>query len=434
MSTLTRTINPFDIIIPEDRQRKEFPAEHINALKDTIRANGLFHAPGLRSATDPTIVFGHCRTLALRSLIEDGTIIRYNGKDFNGEIPYVAVGHMNDLQLQEIELSENLDRRDLSWQEKAAALASLENLRNAQRDEVASHTDSPLRLITTEELARETGKSNAHVSEHLALAGHLDDPDVAKAKTPKEAKKIIERKAKETYANERAKDFNPNTSRHKLLIGDCRAVAPTLAAKSFDAIVTDPPYGIDMHKDQSWDGTWHEYDDTEAYCFNLIGTLLPEWDRVTKDGAHLYIFCDHSKFESIRQIVSAHGVFEPMPYPLIWNKGNVASYPRPEHWPRKSFEFILYAIKGNKVHNKLDLAVIDIPQQQHHEHPAGKPSELYAHLIERSCLPGDHVLDCFAGQGTIFKAAKDAQVTATGIELSDKYATLAKNTLTTLGE
>jgi site-specific DNA-methyltransferase (adenine-specific) len=433
MKTMINSINPFDVIIDE-RQRKEFPDAEHKALKESIRKNGLFHAPGLRSAQDPGIVYGHRRVLALRSLIEDGTEIRYNNKSYNGEIPFVAVGNLDPLQLQEIELSENIDRLDLSWQDKARTMAALEELRNAQRESVAAIVDAEPLPITIAELASETKRSSAAVSDALAIAKHLDDPDVAKAKTPKEARKIIERKAKETYANDRAESYNPDASQHTLLIGDCRTQARSLPSSTFTAVVTDPPYGIEMHKDQSWDGTWHEYDDTEAYCFNLIEALLPEWDRVTTAGAHLYIFCDWSKFESIKKIVDDHGVFSVMPYPFIWNKGNVASYPRPEHWPRKSFECILYAVKGDKVHNKLDLAVIDIPQQQHHDHPAGKPHELYAHLIKRSCLAGDQVLDCFAGQGTIFKAAKEANVVATGIELSEKYATLAKNTLIELGE
>ena len=433
MKTMINSINPFDIII-NDRQRKAFPQEAQDTLKESIRLNGLLHAPGLRSKADPAIVYGHRRTLALRSLVEEGAVIRYNNKEYNGEIPFVAVGDLDDLQLQEIELAENIDRLDLSWQEKAMILVDLKNLRDAQREGVAAITDSIAVPVTLKELAAETKQSVAPISEALAIAKHLGDPDVAKAKTQKEAKKIIERKAKEANAHERSQGFNPSQSQHTLLIGDCRERIKELPARGYQAVVTDPPYGIEMHKDQSWDGTWHEYDDTEAYCFNLISSLLPEWDRVTTDEAHLYIFCDWSKFQSIKEIVEGHGAFVPMPYPFIWNKGNVASYPRPEHWPRKSFECILYAVKGDKPHNKLDLAVIDIPQLQNHDHPAGKPAELYAHLINRSCLAGDEVLDCFAGQGTIFKAAKLAQVTATGIELSEKYATLAKNTLSDLGE
>lgn len=33
-----------------------------------------------------------------------------------------------------------------------------------------------------------------------------------------------------------------------LYLGDCREILPTLSA-SFDAVITDPPYGISLHTD-----------------------------------------------------------------------------------------------------------------------------------------------------------------------------------------
>ena len=201
-------------------------------------------------------------------------------------------------------------------------------------------------------------------------------------------------------------------------------------------VYTDPPYGIDMHKDQSWDGTWHDYQDDEDYCFRLYSNLLPEWARVSRSEAHLYTFCDYSKVPSLLEIFATYnsGVgeemrFVPMYFPLIWNKGNIAAYPRPDHWPRKSYECIIFAIKGDKPHTGLKEAVISIPQIRDQSHPAGKPAELYAELINRSCTPGDKILDCFCGQGTIFAAAELTSTIATGFEMNETYANLSKKTL-----
>jgi DNA modification methylase len=264
------------------------------------------------------------------------------------------------------------------------------------------------------------------VYEAIDVAEHLDDPDVAKAKTKKEAQKIIAKKKTAAHRAKVAAETVVTSSDHKIYQGDCRQVIKQLPDGLFTAVVTDPPYGIDMHKDQSWDGTWHEYDDTEAYCFNLIENLLPEWDRVTANQAHLYLFCDFDKFDSIKRIVEAYApdgepVFDVMYFPFIWDKGNVASYPRPEHWPRKSYECILYAIKGVHKQAALDLAVISINQLQNQEHPAGKPLELYERLVLRSTLAGDAVLDCFAGQGNLLRACRNNKRKSVSIELSDVY-------------
>jgi site-specific DNA-methyltransferase (adenine-specific) len=54
-------------------------------------------------------------------------------------------------------------------------------------------------------------------------------------------------------------------------------------------------------------------------------------------------------------------------------------------------------------------------------HGAQKPVELFRNLLARSCRPGDTVLDPFAGSGTIFPAAHDLKVLATGIEMEPQY-------------
>lgn len=50
----------------------------------------------------------------------------------------------------------------------------------------------------------------------------------------------------------------------RLACGDCLEILPTLAAGSVDAVVTDPPYGMDLDTDFSgmngWTGKGHKYD------------------------------------------------------------------------------------------------------------------------------------------------------------------------------
>jgi DNA modification methylase len=42
-------------------------------------------------------------------------------------------------------------------------------------------------------------------------------------------------------------------------------------------------------------------------------------------------------------------------------------------------------------------------------------------LLKRSVRPGDTVLDCFAGSGTILEAAHRMKVTATALEMNPEY-------------
>lgn len=69
----------------------------------------------------------------------------------------------------------------------------------------------------------------------------------------------------------------PANQRATLLLGDCLAVMPTLAACSVDSIVTDPPYGLSF-MGKNWDhGVPGEHFWKEAI-------------RVAKPGAHLLAF------------------------------------------------------------------------------------------------------------------------------------------------
>ena len=80
----------------------------------------------------------------------------------------------------------------------------------------------------------------------------------------------------------------------------------------------------------------------------------------------------------------------------------------------------MYCIKGDKkskVTNAVD--VLNILHERGIDYAAHKPTELYADLIQRSCDPGDWVLDPLCGSGPIFSASKALNVTAIGIDRNE---------------
>ncbi len=97
--------------------------------------------------------------------------------------------------------------------------------------------------------------------------------------------------------------------------------------------------------------------------------------------------------------------------------------PRPDHGPRRTYETIIYAIKGDRPVTAVYPDVISINGLQAPRYGAEKPVELYENLMHRSCRPGDLVWDAFAGTGPVFPAANKLSLRAVGTELSpDKYA------------
>jgi site-specific DNA-methyltransferase (adenine-specific) len=110
--------------------------------------------------------------------------------------------------------------------------------------------------------------------------------------------------------------------------------------------------------------------------------------------------------------------------PLIWVKSG-GMLPLPEHGPRRTYECILYAFRGDRKVTAVYNDVIVISPERETPHPAQKPMLLYYNLLMRSVRPGDKVLDPFCGSGTIFAAANKLQLTATGIELNPAFYALA---------
>jgi len=61
---------------------------------------------------------------------------------------------------------------------------------------------------------------------------------------------------------------------YKLYHGDCMDILPTMADGSVDAVVTDPPYGVNF--------SYSEYDDTAENWEQLMLSVMPHILRVSK--------------------------------------------------------------------------------------------------------------------------------------------------------
>ena len=428
-----QTIPRNKIIIKEGRQRQEFDPEAANELAETMHNKGLMHAPVLRNPTPDEDYPSDCLVLVagerrIRSLELNWFLNRtvtYNGVIITeGTIPYVNLGDLSPMEAEEAELDENLHRKDLTWQERSTAMAKLHNLRSRQAlAEGRIHTIADTAMETK---GRSDGSYQDSVRKEVIVAQHLSNPEVQKAKTTEEAFKIL-KKQEETrknieYAAAVGKTFN--SSMHTALNVDCLKWMSEANPEQFDVVLTDPPYG--MGADEFGDGAGklvnseHHYkDDYETWV-----TLMEQWCkmsyRVAKPQAHAYVFCDQDNFHELKQMMQDAGwyVFRTM---LIAHKPNSGRVPLPTMGPRRQYETILYAIKGKKMINMIASDVISTTQDANLTHGAQKPTALYEDLLKRSIKPGDSVLDSFSGSGTIFQAAHNLKVKATGLEMNPEY-------------
>lgn len=420
-----RAVPVTSLFTPLERQRKHFDDAALLELAVSIRTHGLLHALVVRP-DGRTLVAGERRLRAIEThLIPLGVPVVYAGEALAvGEVPVVPVATDDPLALEEIELDENLKRQDLTWQEHTAAVARLAALRKAQAA-AAGAPEPTVAAIAQEVRGSSAGEAHEATRRELILAQNLDRPEVAKAKTAKEAFKILKAldDRDRNVALARAVGQTYGAGVHKLFREDCiEWMGGAEWHEVFDVICTDPPYG--MGADEFGDAAGkltaveHLYKDDQKH----FETLMTKWCvlsyRVAKPQAHAYVCCDIDRFPWLREQMRAAGwyVFRT---PLINYKINSGRIPLPDRGPKRQWEAILYAIKGDRPVLKMRGDVISTEGDEQLGHGAQKPVSLYVDLLERSCRPGDRVLDTFAGTGTIFAAAHQLRLYAVGVELAE---------------
>ena len=138
----------------------------------------------------------------------------------------------------------------------------------------------------------------------------------------------------------------------------------------------------------------------------------------------MYLFCDFGKFPFLKDRLECTG-WKVFRTPLIWYKPGAYRTPWVLRGPRRTYECILFAIKGERNVNLLGDDVLEFPSDENQGHNAQKPVALFQELLARSARPGDRVLDLFCGTGPIFPAAHALKCAATGIELDLAFAGIA---------
>lgn len=428
-----KTIQISQIQIRNDRQRRTFGEAELLELQASIQTSGLLHPIVLRSLPDGQLelVAGERRLRAIDDLSQLGGTYTHEGQGIPpGSIPYVNLGELDELAAEEAQLDENLRRVNLPWQEHAEAVARLERLRRKQSEN--SHAEPP----TLSSLAAEvhqakrgsfgdgaTAYGRDQIRKELVVAQFLDRPTVRAAKSVDEAFKVVKREEELARAAELGRSVGTSFSSadHTLILGDAREVLTSLAG-GYSVLLTDPPYGMgaDYFGDsggRNMSGAQiHLYGDDESVINEIVLPVLELATSKCADQAHAYIFCDIDGFHQLRAFFSSIG-WTPFRTPLVWIKPD-GRIPWPDRGPRRTYELLLYAVRGGKPVRKVASDTMPFAPDVNLNMAAQKPIGLYAELLGRSCLPGDSVLDPFCGTGPIFPAAHSLKVRATAIEVN----------------
>ena len=186
---------------------------------------------------------------------------------------------------------------------------------------------------------------------------------------------------------------------------DNREILPLFHDKSFDLVLTDPPYGVGLDYDI--------FDDTRKNVKQLVQDIIP------------------ACISKSQRVAVTSGVTNILLYPepkwiICWfNRAGANRNP----WGFSCWQPILVYGNDPYLGNGMGARQDFIEHNETSEkngHPCPKPLRFWEKLLARtSVLPSDIVLDPFLGSGTTAVAAKILGRKCVGIEISEAYCKIA---------
>jgi len=207
-------------------------------------------------------------------------------------------------------------------------------------------------------------------------------------------------------------------------------IAERIEDDAVDAVITDPPYGIDLDltgtigsEDVQHSGSVENDGHDEA--IELWRATVTELKRVLAPDGHLYAFCSWKTYDEFRDILASAG-FEVLNC-IVWCKStpnNQTTFGSGGVRYGYQHEFVLYAVHETAEARPLDRTLSDLVLHKHstegNDHPTEKPVGLIETLIEQSSDPDDTVLDPFLGSGSTAVAAIESGRHPIGFEIEEE--------------
>lgn len=433
---------PIDSITIVDRIRQDFG--DISDLAESIKNEGLLQPIVVTS--DHRLVAGHRRLLAHRHLSRT-------------TINAVYIEVLDEAHLTRLEATENIARKDFSWQERVLAIDKVHRRMTV---------DSAMKSVAWG--VRETGrllnmaKSPIGLAVFIAEFLHANDDEIKSADSVADAYRIIVRR-REDEANkllvatsmprsektEKVKtqkspagelvipetdfftpgaiSFTPgiggleDTEEVPGLVKDGPVIPlsrmllrqneydnidtlKSLGPDCCDHIISDPPFATGTENQQQSSGLMDVSSVAEEHDIEKNKDLLEQFvDQAylsIRDKGFLIMWCDISMWESLYTWTVSRG-FKTQSWPLIWHKTSSCKNECAQYNFTKNYELAMVCRKGNATLVGSQPSSIWTGGNEDARalgHPYAKPAGLWEWLYKSTCLRGAEVLDPFAGVGS----------------------------------
>lgn len=174
----------------------------------------------------------------------------------------------------------------------------------------------------------------------------------------------------------------------------------------FHHIITDPPYAIDMDMIQQ-DNVGMDVSKTrEAHEVEENLELLKDFVQAAfesmQDKGFLVMFCDAMNFRFLHDLGVKAG-FAVQRWPVVWCKPQAANNSAGFNFTKATEDAIVMRKNNTTLinHQALNWRMIPKgPLDKDFDHPFAKPSALWDWFIDACTLPGQTILEPFAGSGS----------------------------------
>jgi len=353
---VTRTTLPLSSIVIGDRQRTDLG--NLADLIESMRSYGLIQPVVINQ--DRLLIAGGRRIAAAQEL---GWT----------DIDVVYKETLSQEQLMEMELEENLRRKDMNWRERCLSVARIHRMKKSS---AALDGEKWGQMQTGEML----GVTAASINYTLKVAEELEKQPqgvIAQCEGLTEAYKKLLFWDEQQALRELARRTTPEAIISSTKTGDgIVSIAPSkesfvvplsnmlhfsdclefiqtiLPPESIDHIVTDPPYGVDveMMDQQNIHGgilnidtirATHQVEENVA----LFYKMLPLFYKVLKPNSFLCLWCDIMQWQLLYDLCIECG-FKVQRWPVVWDKTHACINNAAAFNFTKNIELCLIARKG----------------------------------------------------------------------------------------
>lgn len=354
-------------------------------------------------------------------------------------IPAIIRDYVEEVDSREIELIENVFRKDFTWQERAALTAEIDRLYKSKDQSWSGRKTAEL-----------LDKSVAGVARDLQLAKAIEVlPELGQAKTADEALKLLKkmeenavveelrnRQRKSMEASEvsgepdqpRGVKFTLKQAQDNYIISDVFTGMKSMKDNgSITVIECDPPYGIDLNDQKaskaSATSNVHSYEEVEREAYpEFLTRLSKELYRVAGRNCWLVFWYGPTWHQQVLTSLREAG-WEVDEIPAIWAKEHGQTM-QPEKYFARCYEPFFLCRKGNPVmveRGKSNVWRHAGVAGAKKYHPTERPVKLIEDILSTLAAGISTVFIPFLGSGATLRACYNLGFKGYGFDLNGEY-------------